>query len=310
MSSARRWWLIFPPSNTPTRRLSRSTVIRSAISMSSTSRWLTKTTAMPAAESRRTTSRSDRVSDWVSDAVGSSMNTNRRLRDEGAADRDHLAVGDRERPDGLVEVEVEAEAPEHLPRGAAHRGAARGPRQEPEVLLEGDVLGDAEVREEGEVLPDDLDAESAGHAGGESLVAAAFELDGPARVRLVDAAHDLDEGALARAVLPREAVDLAGVDLEVDVDEGVDPSEVLGDAGEANGGRGSGRTGHRRGRLRPGGSRAGQGCAFARHDRSGCRGTGERHAVICWSALPPGAAGTGPGGAATRSRGDLPPAAG
>ena len=55
MSSARRWWLICPASKTPTRRLSRSTVIRSAISMSSTSRWLTKTTAMPASESRRTT---------------------------------------------------------------------------------------------------------------------------------------------------------------------------------------------------------------------------------------------------------------
>ena len=75
MSSARRWWLTCPASKTPTRRLSRSTVIRSAISMSSTSRWLTKTTAIPAAESRRTTARSARVSDWVSEAVGSSMNT-------------------------------------------------------------------------------------------------------------------------------------------------------------------------------------------------------------------------------------------
>ena len=75
MSSASRWWVMVPASNTPTRRLSRSTVMRSAISMSSTSRWLTNTTAMPAAESRRTTARSARVSDWVSDAVGSSMKT-------------------------------------------------------------------------------------------------------------------------------------------------------------------------------------------------------------------------------------------
>ena len=75
ISSASRWWVMRPASKTPTRRLSRSTVIRSAISISSTSRWLTKTTAIPAAESRRTTARSARVSDWVSEAVGSSMNT-------------------------------------------------------------------------------------------------------------------------------------------------------------------------------------------------------------------------------------------
>ncbi|MCU0911447.1 MAG: hypothetical protein MUE98_08920, partial [Rhodobacteraceae bacterium] len=52
---------------------------RSATSITSARRWLTKTTAIPCAESVRTTARSASVSLWVSEAVGSSMNTSRAL---------------------------------------------------------------------------------------------------------------------------------------------------------------------------------------------------------------------------------------
>ena len=58
---------------TPTSLPSRSTVTRLEMSSTSASRWLTKTTAMPSAESVRTMASRWSVSDWVSEAVGSSM---------------------------------------------------------------------------------------------------------------------------------------------------------------------------------------------------------------------------------------------
>ncbi len=60
-------------SNTPTSRPSRKTVTRLDTSSTSASRWLTKTTATPDAESVRTTASRWSVSACVSEAVGSSM---------------------------------------------------------------------------------------------------------------------------------------------------------------------------------------------------------------------------------------------
>src|SRR5690606_40379474 len=51
-------------------------------------------------------------------------------------------------------------------------------------------------------------------------------------VRLVRTGQDLDEGGLAGAVLPEQAVHLAGTDLEVHAVEGLGAGEVLDDAGE------------------------------------------------------------------------------
>ena len=60
-------------SNTPTSRPSRRTVTRLDTSRTSASRWLTKTTATPDADSVRTTVSRWSVSACVSEAVGSSM---------------------------------------------------------------------------------------------------------------------------------------------------------------------------------------------------------------------------------------------
>ena len=54
--------------------------------------------------------------------------------------------------------------------------------------------------------------------------------DDLALVALVDPGQDLHEGGFARAVLAHQGVDLAGVDVEVDVGEREDAGEAHGDA--------------------------------------------------------------------------------
>ena len=49
-------------------------------------------------------------------------------------------------------------------------------------------------------------------------------------VRLVDAGQNLHQRALARAVLAHERMDLAGEKREVDIREGLDGAESLGDS--------------------------------------------------------------------------------
>ena len=46
---------------------------------------------------------------------------------------------------------------------------------------------------------------------------------------LVDAGQQLDEGGLSGTVLPHQAVDLPGIQLEIDVSQGVDAVELLAD---------------------------------------------------------------------------------
>ena len=53
--------------------------------------------------------------------------------------------------------------------------------------------------------------------------------------RLVDAGEDLDQRRLAGAVVAEEAMDLAGIDLDVDVAERDHRAEMLGDAAELDG---------------------------------------------------------------------------
>ena len=79
ISSARRRSSISAAGKVPTLRPSRSTVTRSAISTTSSRRWLTKTTATPWAFSRRIAASRKPTSCRVSEAVGSSMNRMRAL---------------------------------------------------------------------------------------------------------------------------------------------------------------------------------------------------------------------------------------
>ena len=166
-----------------------------------------------------------------------------RLVDQRPADGGQLLVRHRQPLDVGVEVQREAElADDRLGRGA---GAARGvqPPAVGDSRGEDDVLGHGEVREEREVLVDDLDAALDGGDGVHRPVGDAVD-DDLAGVGLLRPGDDLDEGGLAAAVLAGQAVHLARQQVERDALEGGDPAVGLadvtdlehGDGGPAGGG--------------------------------------------------------------------------
>ena len=143
----------------PTRAPSRSTVTRSQIRITSSSRWVTKTTEMPLALSPRTianrrwTSLSDRAE------VGSSMTTSLAVHRQRAGDLDHLLLGDREVGDQAARVDVEADLRGQRPGAAVQLAPSRrGPTRTGSAADE-HVLGDRERRDQVELLVDRDDAQ-------------------------------------------------------------------------------------------------------------------------------------------------------
>ena len=99
------------------------------------------------------------------------------------------------------------------------------------LVVEEDVLGDREVGAEGELLMDDDDALGLAVAKALEGDFLAFEDDvAVVRAVRVDARQHLHESRLAGAVLAADGVDLAALDLEVDVRECFHAGEGLGDA--------------------------------------------------------------------------------
>lgn len=150
---------------------------------------------------------------------------------EGAGHGDDLLLGGGEVADAAAGVDLGvAEAAQE--RGGRAPGLA-APDDEPGgggFVAEEDVLGDRQALHQVEFLVDGGDAEA--HGGDGRLERDVFAAPGdPSVVGLVGAGEDLDEGGLAGAVLAEEAVDLAGLDVEVDAVEGADAGEGLGDAG-------------------------------------------------------------------------------
>jgi len=151
-----------------------------------------------------------------------------RLVDQRATDRCQLLVRDGELADLGVEIEIEPELVDY--RARLRPDGARPVEALPTGHLSGehDVLGDGEIREQGEILVDHL--HSAGdrrrrvHTGVRLAVDDDLTGVGP-----LDSGDDLDEGRLAAPVLSREAVHLAGSELEGYAVEGGDPAESLRD---------------------------------------------------------------------------------
>ena len=96
------------------------------------------------------------------------------------------------------------------------------------LAAEEHVLDHVAVVGQGEVLVDDLDAQPGRVLRAVDLHRAALEQD-LAVVDRVDAGDALDQGRLARAVVPDEGHHLAGGDVEVDLVQGLDRAEALRD---------------------------------------------------------------------------------
>ena len=98
-------------------------------------------------------------------------------------------------------------------------------------MAEHHVLGDGEDGDEHEVLVHHADAGVHRVAGAGEVLHDVVEQD-LALVGLVQAVEHVHQRRLARAVLAEQAVDLAGLDGEVDVIVGDEGAEPLGDAAE------------------------------------------------------------------------------
>ena len=116
-----------PPAKVPTLRPSRSTVTRSAISTTSSSRWLTNTTATPWAR-RRSTKPSSAI-DLGAGERGRGLVHEQQpgVGGETAADRDHLALGDGQGAHRRIERQSHARAGRAARRRSARMRARSGP---------------------------------------------------------------------------------------------------------------------------------------------------------------------------------------
>ena len=144
-------------------------------------------------------------------------------------DLDQLLLAHPELPHGRGRVLVEAD-PRHELHGAHVRLVPVDQAALEHLIAEEEVLGDREIRNEGELLVDDDDAGALGILDrAESLRLAVEEdlaVEGSVRV---DARQHLHEGGFAGAVLAADRVDLAALDTQGYVLEHLDTGEVLDD---------------------------------------------------------------------------------
>ena len=118
--------------------------------------------------------------------------------------------------------------------GLARRPERAGPIDEtrgPGLPADHDVLGDAECRDQRELLVNGDDALALGLVGLREALGLARERDGPG-VGPLGAGQDLQQSRLAGAVLAEERQDLAFRELQVDVGQGHHPWKALTDAAD------------------------------------------------------------------------------
>jgi len=150
-------------------------------------------------------------------------------------DLDQLLLGDRQRLDRCVGVDPRGDAQKQAARPIPHRGAveqAAARRLKPEE----DVVGDAALGQQAELLVDDADPGPARldrMPEGDGL-AAKLDL---AFVGPVDAAEHLHQGRLAGAVLPADRMNFPGMAVEADIVERPHAGETLADAAHRQDGR-------------------------------------------------------------------------
>src|SRR5581483_9373485 len=123
-----------------------------------------------------------------------------------------------------------------LPCLARHAPPVDEPEASRWLAAEKDVLGDAQVGRDAELLVHHADARVERVAGRAELALATLNDEG-APIRAVYARDDLHERALAGAVLAHQAVDLARSKGEIDSPQRLDAAEGLGDLAQLEHGR-------------------------------------------------------------------------
>ena len=111
------------------------------------------------------------------------------------------------------------------------------PEASARLAAEQQIVGDRQRFNETQVLVDDRDPRFARLRGRGEADLLTSELNQPLVV-VMDPAQDLDQCRLAGAIPPEKRVNFAGQHLEIHVSQGRDAAETLGNAPDANKGRG------------------------------------------------------------------------
>ena len=211
---------------TPWSRPPLRTTIVSLCSMTSSRSWVTSSTLRSySSSSWRTAPNSSSVPARGRNTVGSSSTSSVLFGSEfldGPQDRHQRLVRVRQRGDRLAGVGGDAEAGQQPGRLAVHRAPVdeRAPGVQDAFVEQ--VLRDGQRRHQAQVLVDEADAVPAERRRvliGEYLLSADEEAgDG---IGPVDAVEDLDQGRFPGPVLPDQAHDLAGRDLQADRIQGL-----------------------------------------------------------------------------------------
>ena len=182
-------------------------------------------TAAPLARSVSTTRNRRATSNAESAAVGSSITITLASSDKRLGDLDDLLLGDRQTARDPAGSSAHAEALQDLGRDLrVHRARVDPPPGAPRLAADEDVLRDRQVGEQrsapGRSIATPASRAAAGLAGPRRARRCAA-----ARVGQMHAGEDLDERRLAGAVFADERMDLAGAQVDRDVDQRLDRAE-------------------------------------------------------------------------------------
>ena len=149
-----------------------------------------------------------------------------RVEHQRTADGDHLLFRDRKLAQSGVQIDREADPRNRLFRDRAHILPVYKFLFRDQLTVDRQILHDAQVGENGEVLINDLNAAFNGGKRRDLLQGFALKFDG-AGITLINAGNDLDQRGLAAAVFTSQAVDLARTDLQRNAVERLDAGKVF-----------------------------------------------------------------------------------
>ena len=138
-------------------------------------------------------------------------------------------LSDTQRGDAAVGIDRNSKMLQEAP-GCSHHAPAIDDRPRDEWLpAKEDVVGDAEFRDQVELLVNDRDACRFGIAHAGERNGSAIDLNG-AEIVDVHAGQDFHQGALAGAVFPHQGVHFPAAQIEIDPAQCGDAGKALGNA--------------------------------------------------------------------------------
>ena len=145
-----------------------------------------------------------------------------------AADGDHLLLRNGQGTNQAIQLHIEVDLGEGLLGDLAHAALVYELVTCGQLRVECKVLHDRQVREDGKVLIDDLDAHVDGLQRRNFGIGFSIEFNVTA-IGLVDAADDLDDCRFSAAVFAGKAVYFAGFDFQRDILQRLDCAERFAD---------------------------------------------------------------------------------